>query len=185
MTTINFEGIAVDVDVAAIPLATILDEMIDASKKAYGSHIRIAAKFNDLMAFDWFDIDHNEKSDNNKMLTGHKKTLYAALRLAGHTNPSVPYGRMCDYGRNLRNGLAPNGKTTLDGTPIEGESESESDGAGPAPRSAMLRNIEELTALYKFNDKQGDALPFKVAEAQVHIIAALEALGLDVSAIAN
>lgn len=182
MTTINFEGIDVDVDVAAIPLATILDEMVDASKKAYGSHIRIAAKFNDLMAFDWFDIDHNEKSDNNKMLKGHKKTLYDALKLAGHTNPSVPYGRMCDYGRNLRNGLAPNGKTTLDGTPVE--SEGEGDGAGPAPRSAMLRNIEELTSLYKFNDKQGADLPAKVKDAQKHITAALKALGIDVAAIA-
>jgi hypothetical protein len=182
MTTINFEGIAVDVDVAATPLATILNEMVEATAKAYGSHIRIAAKFNNLMSFDWYDIDHNEKSDDNKTLKGHKKTLYDALKLAGHTNPSVPYGRMCDYGRNLRNGLAPNGKTTLDGTPVE--SEGEGDGAGPAPRSAMLRNIEELTSLYKFNDKQGADLPAKVKDAQKHITAALKALGIDVAAIA-
>jgi len=182
-TTITTTVDGIDIDVAAIPLPTLLTDMVDASKKAYGSHIRIAAKFNLLMGFAWYDIDHNEKSDNNKTLAGHKKTLYAALRLAGHTNPSVPYGRICDYGRNLRNGLSPNGKTTLDGTPIAPEAE-ESDGAGPAPRSAMLRNIEELTALYKFNDKQGADLPAKVKDAQKHITAALKALGIDVAAIA-
>jgi hypothetical protein len=179
-TTTTVDGI--DIDVAAIPLATILTDMVEASGKVYGSYIRIAAKFNLLMSFDWFDIDHNEKSEEAKIYKGHKGALYDALKLAGHSNPSVPGKRIADYGRNIRNGLTPNGKTTLDGTPVEGESES--DGAGPAPRSAMLRNIEELTALYKFNDKQGDTLPFKVAEAQVHIIAALGALGLDVSTIA-
>jgi hypothetical protein len=179
-TTLIVDG--VDVDVAAIPLATILTEMVEASGKVYGSYIRIAAKFNELMPFAWYDIDHNEKSDNNKTLKGHKKPLYDALKLAGHTNASVPYGRMCDYARNIRNGLAPNGKTTLDGTPVE--SESESDGAGPAPRSAMLRNIEELTSLYKFNDKQGADLPAKVKDAHKHITAALKALGIDVAAIA-
>jgi hypothetical protein len=181
-TTLIVDGI--DVDVAAVPLATILTEMVEASGKVYGSYIRIAAKFNELMPFAWYDIDHSEKSDNNKTLKGHKKPLYDALKLAGHTNASVPYGRMCDYARNMRNGLAPNGKTTLDGTPVEGEGEGDGAGAGPAPRSAMLRNIEELTSLYKFNDKQGADLPAKVKDAQKHITAALKALGIDVAAIA-
>jgi hypothetical protein len=48
----------------------------------------------------------------------------------------------------------------------------------------MLRNIEELTSLYKFNDKQGADLPAKVKDAQKHITAALKALGIDVAAIA-
>ena len=174
----------IDIDVAAVPLPTLLSDMVEATGKVYGSYIRIAAKFNLLMSFDWFDIDHNEKSDENKTLKGHKKTLYDALKLANHPNPSVPYGRMCDYARNLRNGLSPNGKTTLDGTPVEGEGEGEGEGAGPAPRSAMLRNIEELTSLYKFNEKQGAELPAKVAAAQKHIVAALKALGIDTGAIA-
>jgi hypothetical protein len=182
MTTITtVEG--VNIDVAATPLATILTDMVEATGKVYGSHIRIAAKFNLLMGFAWFDMAPTEKSDNAKALKVLKGELYEAFRKAGHTNPSVPYKRICDYGRNLRNGLAPSGKATLDGTPVAPEAE-ESDGAGPAPRSAMLRNIEELTDLYKFNDKQGDALPAKVQAAQKHIIAALEALGLDVAAIA-
>lgn len=172
----------VDIDVINTPLAAILIEMIDASAKAYGSHIRIAAKFNLLLPFAWFDMAATEKSDNAKALRLLKGELYEAFRKAGHSNPSVPFKRICDYGRNLANGLAPNGKTTLDGQPVAPEAES--DGAGPAPRSAMLRNIEELTALYKFNDKQGADLPAKVAAAHKHIIAALKALGVDVASFA-
>jgi hypothetical protein len=172
----------VDINVAEIALSTLLTEMVEASKTAYGSHIKIAAKFNNLMPFAWYDIAPNEKSENNKTLKSFKSPLYVALKEAGHTNPSVPYGRMCDYGRNMRNGLAPNGKTTIDGEPVE--QADESDGAGPAPRSAMLRNVEELTALWKFNDKQ-DALPTKVKRAQIKIVEALAELGLDVANIAK
>jgi hypothetical protein len=173
------EGI--DLNVSDIALSTIYKEMIDASKQAYGSHIKIAAKYNNLMPFAWYDMAATEKSESAKVLKEHKRELYAAFKEAGHSNPSVPFKRICDYGRNLANGLAPSGKTTIDGEPVE--QADESDGAAPAPRSAMLRNVEELTALWKFNDKQ-DALPAKVAAAQKHIEAALKALGLDVANIA-
>jgi hypothetical protein len=84
----------------------------------------------------------------------------------------------------MANGLAPSGKVTLDGQPVEA-GEGEGDGANPAPRSAMLRNVEELTKLWKFNDKEGAALPAKIVAAQKHIEAALKALGLDVATIAK
>lgn len=174
----------VDINVRNVPLSVILHDMIDATRTAYGSHIRIAAKFNDLMAFAWFDMAPNEKSENAVILGKNKTELYKAFRDAGHTNPSVPFKRICDYGRNMANGLAPSGKVTLDGQPVEA-GEGEGDGAAPAPRSAMLRNIEELTKLWKSNDKQGAELPAKVIAAQKHIEAALKALGLDVATIAK
>ena len=176
---IMIEG--VDVNVIDVTLSSILSDMIEATSKAYGSHIRIAAKFNALMAFDWFDIAPTEKSENAKVLKIFKTDLYAAFKLAGHSNPSVPYKRICDYGRNLANGLPPSAKPVA----TEGAPSEEGEGAGPAPRSAMLRNIEELTALWKFNDKNSAELPAKVAAAQVHIEAALKALGLDVALIAK
>jgi hypothetical protein len=174
----------VDLNVADVTLGSILDEMVEATNSVYGSHIKIAAKFNNLMGFAWYDIAATEKSEDAKTLKVLKADLYTAFRKAGHTNPSVPYKRICDYGRNLANGLAPSGKTTIDGQPVEQEA-AESDGAAPAPRSAMLRNVEELTSLWKFNDKQGGDLPAKVAAAQKHIEAALKALGLDVANIAK
>jgi len=177
--SIMVEG--VDINVADVSLASILKDMVEASQKAYGSHIRIAAKFNDMLPFAWFDMAPTEKSEDAKAFKVVKTDLYTALKAAGHTNPSVPFKRICDYGRNLTNGLAPSGKFTAEGDPVEGDS----DGAAPAPRSAMLRNVEELTALWKFNDKQAGDLPAKVKAAQVHIEAALKALGLDVATIAK
>lgn len=173
----------INIDVHNVPLATILSEMVQASRKEYGSHIRIAAKFNDMLEYAWFDIDPKEVSDNAKALAPHKAELYKGFKAAGHINPSVPFGRIKDYARNLRAGLAPNGKTMADGSPLpaseEGEGAGEGEGANPAKRSPMLRNVEELTALWKFNEKQTD-LPAKVQEAQGHIVAALKALGMDV-----
>ena len=42
----------------------------------------------------------------------------------------------------------------------------------------MTRNIEELVALYKFNARQ-ESLNDKVKQAQVHIVQALKALGVN------
>jgi hypothetical protein len=53
--------------------------------------------------------------------------------------------------------------------------EGESEGAGDRNRSPVLRNLEELLALYKFNDRL-DVIPAKVVEAQKHIVLALTAL---------
>lgn len=178
------DGKKINIDVANVSLDAICNEMIEATRKEYGSHIRIAAKLNDLLPFAWYDVDPKEVSDNAKALDTHKKPLYAALKKAGHTNPSVPFGRMRDYGRNLRAGLAPNGKSMADGSPLPNNvsEEGEGEGANPAKRSPMLRNVEELTALWKFNEKQAD-LPAKIADAQKHIVAALAALGIDVRTI--
>ena len=172
------DGKPVDIDVAGNSLPELIEAMVEAESQSYGSHIRIAAKFNELMPFAWFDIDHNEVSDNAKALKPYRTQLYAGFKKAGHSNPSVPGKRIRDYGRNLRAGLAPNGKAMADGSPLPA-SEGEGEGANPAKRSPMLRNIEELTSLWKFNNKQ-DNLPAKVNEAQKHIAAALAALGIDV-----
>lgn len=178
------DGKKIDVNVSGVALAAIITDMVKAEKQAYGAHIRIAAKLNDLLAFAWFDIDPKEVSDDAKALAPHKKAIYDGLKSAGHSNPSVPFGRIRDYGRNLRAGLAPNGKCMADGSPLPNNvsPEGEGEGANPAKRSPMLRNVEELTALWKFNEKQ-DNLPAKIAAAQKHIVAALAELGIDVRTI--
>jgi hypothetical protein len=188
-TFVVVNGTKVNVDVASLTLDAIVKEMVKAARQEYGSHIRIAAKLNELMAFAWFDIDPKEVSEQAKELAPHKKAVFDGLHAASpsgkHSNPSVPFGRIREYGRNLRAGLAPSGKTMADGSPLPNsviEGETTGEGANPAKRSPMLRNVEELTALWKFNEKQTD-LPAKVQEAQKHIAAALSALGLDVRTI--
>lgn len=171
-------------DIHTSKLDTICDAMVAATESVYGSHIRIAAKLNDLMPFDWFDVEHQEVSDNAKALAPHKKVVLDAFKRAKHSNPSQPYKRIREYGRNLRAGLAPNGKCMADGSPLPAGEETTGEGANPAKRSPMLRNIEELTALWKSNAKlSADEIPAKVANAQVHIEAALAALGVDVRTI--
>lgn len=183
------DGNKVDVDVSALTLDAIVKEMVKAARQEYGSHIRIAAKLNELMPFAWFDIDPKEVSEQAKELAPHKKIVFEGLHAASpsgkHSNASVPFGRIREYGRNQRAGLSPNGKTMADGSPLPNsvsEGETTGEGANPAKRSPMLRNVEELTALWKSNEKQTD-LPAKVQEAQKHIATALNALGLDVRTI--
>ncbi len=162
---IIIDGKTLDLDVTNVTLDAILDEMVEATKSVYGSHIRIAAKLNGLMSFAWYDIDHGEVSDNATALDAHKKPLYAALRKAGHKNPSVPYGRIREYGRNLTAGLAPNGKTMADGSPLP-EGEGAGEGANPDKRSDMLYAIENGTAYWKRLAKSDN--PELVALADAH-----------------
>ena len=62
------------------------------------------------------------------------------------------------------------------------EGEGEGEGAGSTDRSPMLRNIEELTALYKFNRKQ-QTLSVELSKCQDMIAGALLALGVKIDMI--
>jgi hypothetical protein len=170
----------VNVNVNGLLLAEILNEMVTATENVYGSHIRIAAKFNELMDFAWFDLEATEKGTYPDRLAPHKKDLFAAFKLAGHSNPSVPFKRIRDYARNLWNGLSPNGKTELDGTPIEGEGEGESE--GPVKRSDQLFAAEESIKLWKRTSKSED--PNLVDFANALATAMQLSLGIDVRTIA-
>ena len=174
------DGKKIDVDVANVTLAAVISEMVKAEKSAYGAHIRIAAKLNDLMAFDWFDIDNNEVSDNAKAFKPHWQAVYAGFKSAGHSNPSVPGKRIREYGRNLRAGLAPNGKSMADGSPLP-EGEGEGEGANPAKRSDMLFAVEESTRLWKRMNKSDNA---KLVAFAADLAKAMNAhLGIDVRTI--
>ena len=182
-------GKQVDVsDIADLTFDALCNEMVEATESTYGSHIRIAYKLNDLLPFAWYDVTPEDlkrkATDEAKAMEPHWTMLYAAFKRAGHTNASVPGGRIRDYGRNIRAGLAPNGKTMIDGSPLPNNvsEEGEGEGANPAKRSPMLRNVEELTTLWKFNDKQAD-LPTKIVKAQAKIVEALAELGIDVRTI--
>ena len=180
---------AADMDVSNVTLDAIVDNMVevtnDARGKIYGANILIARKLNDMLPFDWFDVEHREVSDNAKALKAPKARVLKGAADAGHSNPSKLWADVREYGRNLRAGYSANGKTMADGSPRPdaGNGEADADnGANPAKRSPMLRNIEELTKLWKFNAGL-DATPEKIAAAQSHIVAALAALGIDVRTI--
>ncbi len=154
-----------------IGLETLRKSVADAVVRAYGAERKYSAALNaTFTGFDWFDIEASDTSEQAKLVHAEKKALYAELKKANHSNPSTVWARIRKYGKEERRGNDEGSEDTA----------SDSNGAGSAPRSALVRNIEELTALYKFNGKQ-ENLPSKVVDAQKHIAYALAALGVDLS----
>lgn len=151
--------------------------VVDGVVRAYGAERRYALALNAMFVVDWFDFEANDKSAEAAPFMAEKSACYQALRDAKHSNPSTVMARVRKLGREARY-PAPEVAEGADG---EGEGAEGTDGK-KGERSPMLRNMEELTKLYKFNSKL-EVCPAKIADAQEHIIKALEALGVDVRSI--
>lgn len=156
-------------------LATLRNAVGDSVVRAYGAEKRYAEALNALFeGFAWYDIEASDVNPEAKPVHAEKKELFKVLKDANHTNPSTVWARV----RKIAKGLA---EPAVKGEG-EGEGEGEGKGAGSRGRDPMLRNVEDLVILYKFNARQ-DSLPVKVFEAQKHIIEALQALGVDLNLI--
>jgi hypothetical protein len=160
-----------------IGLDTLRKEVVLMLKKEYGAERRYAVALNETFAsFDWFDIQLGDKSEHAKPVHAEKNALYAELKKINYSNPSEVWKRLRKYGRVEKYGEEPKTETE---TETETESESKEKGAS-RNKPPMLRNIDDLVLLYKFNERQ-DNLPSKVVEAQKHIAHALCALGVNLS----
>lgn len=148
-------------------LAVARHEVVTSAASAYGAMRRYASALNATFPFAWYEVAHGDKGDEAKLVHGEKSELFKELKAADHSNPSTIWKRVRDYGKEEREGKP------------EGEDEGEGN-ANPPVRSAMVRNCEELLALYKYNARQED-LPQKVKQAQSFIEKALNALGVDLS----
>lgn len=132
----------------------------------------------------WFEVEHTFKDDFSNAVNTEKKAFYKDLREAfkdneGETNPSVYWARIRKAGEEERLGKK---AKEVAGEGSEGEEVNEGASGESNARSPMLRNVEELTRLYKFNSRT-EALPKQVNEAQGFIIKALEALGVQINMI--
>jgi hypothetical protein len=156
------------VDGLTISIVTLRKGVAEAVKRAYGAERQYAVALNAMFAFEWFDVEASDTSENGKTVTAEKTLLYVELKAAEHTNPSTVWARIRKYGKEERHGKP------------DAKGEGEGAGAGNPARDAVTRNVEELKDLYKFNNRQ-DSLPTKVMEAQKHIAQALMALGVDLS----
>jgi hypothetical protein len=158
------------------PLDNARHEAVNSITRSYGALRDYAIVLNNTFAIDWFSIEHSDQSDQAKPVLAEKKKFYAELKEGLHTNPSVVWGRVCAFGKVERHGEAE--KVEGEGNGGEGEgSEAEADTS--PNRSPMLRNVEELTTLWKFNSKQENLDP-KIVEAQNCISLALACLGVDI-----
>jgi len=125
-------------DVNVMPLgadiANFRHEVANATKRAYGAYRSYAKALNEALEIDWFDVSVKSDDPEVKMLFAEKKELYAELKEAEHTNPSVIWKRVCAYGREERFG------------PVEEEGEAKLEGG----RAPDVRIVEEHSKLYKF-----------------------------------
>lgn len=161
-----------------VSLATLRQGVAESVKRAYGAERSYAQALNASFGFDWFNIEANDTSPEAKTVHAEKKELFAALKAVEHTNPSTVWARIRKYGKAEKYPQA-----EAEGGEAEGEGgEGEGEGSGSRNKAPMLRNVDDLVALYKFNMRQ-DSLPPKVESAQVYIVKALEALGVDLALI--
>ena len=167
-----------------VSLSVLRKGVAESVLRAYGAEREYAVALNAEFAYAWFDVEASDKSDNGKLVTAEKSELYKELKEAKHSNPSTVWARVRKYGKEEAAKLGSHGlpapQVDAEGNVIteceQGESGTKS------TRSPMLRNIEDLTSLWKFNGRQENLDP-KINAAQLLIGQALAALGVDLSSI--
>lgn len=152
-----------DVELAPANIVSLRNAVGDALKRKYGATREYAAALCEFLPECWFDVEHNSLREEDKPVLAEAKAFRAALKAAGHSNPSVEWTRVREAGREH-----------VFGKPTESET-------GPKPRkSFQLRLIEDLTSLYKAG-KREESLSTQQQGAMTGIVSALSALGVDVS----
>ena len=149
--------------------------VIESYQSNYGANVDYAKLLNQKWGFDWFDLKHNDSSDEGKAVKAEGDKFRSGIK-AWHKNPSVAWGQVRTHGRTDRYG-----KPVVESAEGE-EGETESSGGANHNRSPELRNLEELITLFKFNRRQ-DALSPKLQKVQAHIASALIEMGVDLNMI--
>lgn len=151
---------------------------IEAQKSSYGANKEYAKALNIKFEFDWFEVSHTDSSDEGKAVRKEKELFFAGLKEIGHSNPSKVWKDVRGYGQENRYGVAD--------APTEEGADGEVAEGGDAKhnRSPELRNLEELTTLYKFNRRQESLSP-KLAKVQQKISEALAEMGVDIGMIGD
>jgi len=175
MISFNTQGVDVD---------SIVTEKrqgaIEAQKSSYGANVEYAKALNlKFEGFDWFEVSHTDSTDEGKAVRKEKELFFVGLKAVKHKNPSKVWKDVRDYGKEARYGKAV--VSTEEGA--DGEVAEGSDNA-KHNRSPELRNLEELTTLYKFNRRQESLSP-KLTKVQQKIAEALAEMGVDIGMIGD
>ena len=163
-----------------INLVELRNNVANGVKVLGSAERKYAIALNDTFKAKWYVCEDSDTDELAKAVKVEKTAFYIPLKEAGHKNPSTIMGRVRKYAkedaiaRGLFGEVAP--------SKGEGEGEGEGEGAGSKDRSPMLRNIEELTNLYKFNRKQ-QSLSTELSKCQDLIAGALLALGVKIDMI--
>lgn len=152
---------------------------VDSLTTNYGAGRTYAANlvaFFDAAGFGtaWITMAHDHKGPDGDAMRTERDTLYASLKAAGHSNPSVKWKQIKGYAAELVKADA------ADGEAAEGD-EPESTGGAKHTRSPQLRLVEDLTALHKMCKREEKKLTEAQRKAALHIAAALADLGIDLT----
>jgi hypothetical protein len=145
---------------------------------SFGAQKRYASLLNQKFEFNWFEVKHTDITDEGKAVRKEKEVFFTELKAINHSNPSKIWKDVRNYGREER--FPEEKKLDSEGNEVT-EVEEGTSGANHN-RSPMLRNVEELTNLWKFNKRQ-ESLPDNLQKATVKIGEALQALGVNLSMI--
>ena len=149
-------------------------------ESTYGANVAYAKLLNQKwQGFDWFELKHTDTSDEGKAVKGEGDRFRKGIK-DWHSNPSTAWKQIRDHARNDRYPAPP----VVQGA--DGETAEGAEGSGDAKhnRSPELRNIEELTVLFKFNRRQ-ESLSDNLKDCQRNIIKALESMGVDIGMIGD
>ena len=176
MVQLNVYGVDVDAIVAEKRQGAI-----EAQTSVYGANVEYAKALNlKFDQFDWFAVSHTDSSDEGKAVRKEKTIFFDGLKAGKHSNPSKVWKDVRDYGLEARYG-----KPVVDiAEGADGEEVAEGSGDAKHNRSPELRNLEELTTLYKFNRRQESLSP-KLTKVQQKIAEALAEMGVDIGMIAD
>jgi hypothetical protein len=156
------------------------NEIIGSYESNYGANVKYAKLLNQKWGFDWFDLKHNDSSDEGKSVKAEGDKFRKGIK-PWHKNPSVAWGQVRTHGRTAKYG-APIIEVGAEGA--EGEVGAEGSDNAKHNRSPELRNIEELIVLFKFNRRQVSLSP-KLQKVQAHISSALIEMGVDLNMIGD
>jgi hypothetical protein len=148
---------------------------------SYGANVAYAKLLNQKWVdFDWFELKHTDTSDEGKSVKAEGDKFRKGIK-DWHSNPSTAWKQIREHGKAARYG-----KPVVAGAEGAEGAEGEGEGSGDAKhnRSPELRNIEELTVLFKFNRRQESLSP-NLADCQRNIIKALESMGIDIGMIGD
>lgn len=199
-TTSN-NNVTIDVQATEVHVITLDLEMCDARNAVAEGHAGVgsvernyAIRMNNFFVssdYAWFTYSSGEmkKSPEGKELFKEKKAFYASLTAKGHKNPATVWARITqqyaleDAEKRSLFGFqpvqkAPEGQLDEEGNEVESEEKVQQ----RTTKSPDVRNMEDLISLYKFNRRQ-ESLSDKLNVVQTHLVAALAAMGIDVSTV--
>lgn len=150
----------------------------EAQRGAYGANVRYAKVLNAVFAgFDWFDLSGTDTSDEGKLVRKEKLAFFEELKSVKHSNPSSIWTRIRATAKEERY-PKPTKVDAESGAVVTEAAQGES--GAKHNRSPRTRFVEELSALYKFGQKQDD-LDNECRAALVDIASALTKLKVNLA----